>query len=1135
MFHARPFTLLSLVGIAAVLTVVSSSAVAVPTGVTPAPEAPVVSPASDAPQKAAAGFGMPEGFVVELFAAEPDVANPVAFTIDERGRVFVCESFRQNQGVTDNRGHDAVWVDADLASRSVEDRRQYHLRLLGDKAPDYEKQDDRVRLLVDSDGDGKADSATVYADRFNSLVDGTLAGALARRGDLFLTCIPSLYRLRDTDGDGRADASPDERAVLSTGYGARVAFRGHDLHGLVLGHDGRLYFSIGDRGYAIEHDGRIDADPGTGAVFRCEPDGSQLEVFAHGLRNPQELAFDDYGNLFTIDNNSDAGDKARLIHIVPGAEIGWNMAYQYLPDRGPWHREKIWHLEHDGQPAWIVPPLAHITSGPSGFTAYPGTGLTPHFDGRFLIADFRGAAAGSSVTTFRLRPRGATFEPDDVEPTFKDILATDVEIGPDAAVWISDWVEGWNGPGKGRLWRFRPKDPDAKAVTEVRTLLAGDWQALPAERLGELLGHADRRLRLEAQWELARRSDAPRLAATATDSSRPLLARVHGIQGLGQIARQGGHASNDAPAEAVAGLLRACNDSAWEARLVAARALGEIAADAPERSAIRMALLAALSDDHPHLRVAAAIAVGRLGHRPHDAPAVVDRLVDMARSDAMKDPTLRHAIVMGLAGAVPAERLGALVADDRANVRLAACLAMRRLADARISAFLADADERVALEAARAIHDLPIPEALPTLAARAADGPVAEPFLRRAISAAERVGTPAAAETLVRVVRRADASGEVRIMALDALRDWDSPPPKNRVTNAWQPHALPRDRAVARAALEPSLGDLLSQSPASGAALKLDEATRSALLTTASALGIKDVGPLLAAWSLDAGCSPASRARAVDSLLAADDRGVVDLAARLLEDPQPLVRTAARRVRVAKLPPTDVVPELATATTAADMAERQAAVRLLGGIDHPAARDAVTALVARLEAGQLDPALELETNEAAAARLGQQRADVLAAARATGPDPLGIWRDVTAGGDVAAGREVFFGKTEVSCVRCHKAEQKGGDVGPQLDGIAAKRDARHLLESIVHPDAKVEDAFRTTVIATDDGRTVAGIVVGEDAQELKLKNAEGKVVAVPIASIDERTSGPSAMPADLAGKLSRRELRDLLAWLHSLK
>ena len=79
------------------------------------------------------------------------------------------------------------------------------------------------------------------------------------------------------------------------------------------------------------------------------------------------------------------------------------------------------------------------------------------------------------------------------------------------------------------------------------------------------------------------------------------------------------------------------------------------------------------------------------------------------------------------------------------------------------------------------------------------------------------------------------------------------------------------------------------------------------------------------------------------------------------------------------------------------------------------------------------------------------------------------------------------------------------------------------------------DAYRTTVLVTEDGRTIAGIVSAEKEGVLTLKTADGGLVEVPLDSIEDRASGPSSMPADLAGKLSRRELRDLVAWLSSLR
>ena len=275
--------------------------------------------------------------------------------------------------------------------------------------------------------------------------------------------------------------------------------------------------------------------------------------------------------------------------------------------------------------------------------------------------------------------------------------------------------------------------------------------------------------------------------------------------------------------------------------------------------------------------------------------------------------------------------------------------------------------------------------------------------------------------------------------------------------------------------------------------------------------------------------------QAIQSLVAAADPGVREIAATLVTDKQPLVRAAARTMRAATLPPAEVVPELVTAIDSRHLGERQAAVVAVGGIDHPAARDAVATLATRFEAGSVDPSIELEVLEAVEKRLGKERAQALSASRVRPDDPLSAWQDVLAGGDAASGKAVFLTKTEVSCVRCHKEGKQGGDVGPALDGIARTRDRRHLLESIVLPDAKVEEKFRTTVVVTDAGKTIAGIVVSENGTTLTLKNAEGKIVAVPVKSIDERTSGPSAMPADLVGKMTRRELRDLLEWLGGLK
>jgi quinoprotein glucose dehydrogenase len=189
------------------------------------------------------------GIKVELFAHEPQLANPVAFTVDDQGRWYIAESYRQERGVEDNRGH-GNWLNDDIASRSIEDRLAMIKKFYPDPekfAEKFTKYEERITRLVDSNGDGKIDLATVYADGFRDPLDGTGAGILARGNEVWWTCIPNLWRFSDTSGDGKADA----REKLLTGFGVKYALRGHDMHGLRFGPDGKLYFSIGDRGINV--------------------------------------------------------------------------------------------------------------------------------------------------------------------------------------------------------------------------------------------------------------------------------------------------------------------------------------------------------------------------------------------------------------------------------------------------------------------------------------------------------------------------------------------------------------------------------------------------------------------------------------------------------------------------------------------------------------------------------------------------------------------------------------------------------------------------------------------------------------------------------------------------------------------
>src|SRR5262245_22151920 len=467
------------------------------------------------------------GTEVMLWAADPQVQNPVAISIDEKGRVYVAECWRRHTSTLDILMR-KEWLDDDLACRRHQDQVAYHVKRLGDKAKDWRVESERIRIVEDKSGKGRADSVVTFSDGYKELCEGIGAGVLVRNGEVWYTCIPNLWYLKDTDGDGQADV----RRPLHTGFGVHLGASGHDMHGLRFGPDGKLYWSHGDRGFHVEAEGKVFSFPDGGGVLRCNPDGSELEIVCVGLRNPQELQFDQYGNLFTGDNNiskaPDVGETCRWTYIVEGADYGWRIGYQFMDKGGAWCAEDQWKLEAGFQ----VPHVARLGHGPSGVTYHPGVAAIPdRYRDHFFMCDYPGG-----IWAFQMKPKGASFEMVGLEKFLWELQTPDVEFGPDGAMYVADWVGMWDKVDKGRIWKVadpeRLKDP---AVLEVKKLISEGMKERPVDELSILLGHADQRIRQAAQFELVARKEVAALTKVLQVAHPTQIMEIHAIWGLGQL------------------------------------------------------------------------------------------------------------------------------------------------------------------------------------------------------------------------------------------------------------------------------------------------------------------------------------------------------------------------------------------------------------------------------------------------------------------------------------------------------------------------------------------------------------------------------------------------------------------------
>ncbi len=413
------------------------------------------------PAEAEKRFVAPDGFEVRLFAAEPDVINPVAMAWDERGRLWVVELYEYPLGA----------------------------------APGT-KPRDRIKILEDTDGDGRADKVTVFADGLN-LATGIQLGY----GGVFVGQAPDMLFLEDTNHDDVAD----KRTVLMTGFG--LDDRHELLNGFTWGPDGWLYFTHGVFTHSNVKIPEASA-PGvevTAAVARYHPITKKLEVFADGTSNPWGVDFDRYGNAFVSACVID-----HLFHMAPGGI--------YVRQGGapvnPYSYEQLPSIvDHK-----------HYMAAYGGIQVYQGNQYPSEWRGEVFFGNIH----QNAVNHDHLTPNGSSFK----AAAEKDFLTTSdgwfrpvsEQVGPDGALWVMDWCDKYpcyqnaqadpEGVDRehGRIWRVVYTGKNHGAKVPSRPEVNMDLGKLPVEKLVALLAHPNIWQRRMAERLLTERRD-PRAAA----------------------------------------------------------------------------------------------------------------------------------------------------------------------------------------------------------------------------------------------------------------------------------------------------------------------------------------------------------------------------------------------------------------------------------------------------------------------------------------------------------------------------------------------------------------------------------------------------------------------------------------------
>lgn len=1071
---------------------------------------------------------------LHLWGPDSLVISPIGINIDNNGILYYTTTDRQKNSEFDIRGH-RDWEIRSIALQTVEDKRAFLRKELspenskqnewladlnGDSSHDWRDmtlEKEFVYRVEDTNGDGIADKTQRVVDDFNDETTDVAGSVMKDGNDLYVAVAPDLWKLTDKDGDG----IPDEKKSLSHGYGIHVGFSGHGMSGIRMGPDGRIYWQIGDIGFNGKGpDGKKWEYPNSGVVARCNPDGSDFEIFASGVRNVHEFAFDEYGNLISEDNDGDhPGEKERLVYIVNGSDAGWRSNWQYGKYRDPknnaykvWMDEKMYLPRFEGQAAYITPCISNFVSGPAGFVYNPGTALSPQYKNTFFVAEFVGNPSASGVYSFKLNPKGAGFELGENKKVLGGVLTTGLDFAPDGSLYLADWIDGWATHNYGRIWRL----DDAKAAAalerlETKRLLTANFSDKKEEELGEILKNADMRVRMKAQFELVKRGkDGAVVFQKQFTQTASQLARINAIWGMSQLARQ-----DKKWAEPLLPLLQ---DKDPEIRAQAAKWLGDM-----KWTEAGAKLIPLLKDTAARVRFFAAEALGRIQYAQ-----AVEPLIAMLQANNDEDVYLRHAGSLALSRIGNAGPVVALASSSSRALRIAAVVALRRMSNPGVARFLGDPDPFVVTEAARAINDdLSIPGALPALGNLLSTTMITdEALIRRAINANSRVGTEAAMQNLINYATKAGTPEKMRAEAIDALSVWAHPSVLDRVDGRYRGE-VKRDSVALRSKLaEPLLG--LLKSPELPVRLSAAQAV--------AGLDVKQAAPILLA-QVKNDPMPEMRIQALTTLVDLKDPQVGQAVSMALADKERKVRVEGLKLlRKSTISQELMVSLLQQVIATKTVEEKQAAILTLGKMPPSYSQKPLQALLDKMAAGQLSPDLQLELGEAADS---SHSSDLIARYRSINQklspnEFMASYASCLLGGDSSRGKNIFFRNQNTQCMRCHSYDDRGGNAGPRLNGIANRISRQQILEALINPSARLSPGYGMVTLNLKDGKTLFGILEKESKEGVQIKIGDQPEQLIHKDQIAKRTDAASSMPV-MTELLSKREIRDVVSFLSTLK